>query len=179
MSSVMTRSWPGLGKDWLGIEECLSYPRPRFSSRFFVRPRETLALGDLPMPYEYFPAFIRGLYFPDGETHHRFLTDMDAGLCDEDELAIWVAWPLQPKPAAPPAPPPLPDNKLLLTAREAASLCGLGERTWHRMNSEEQCPAPVKLNSSVRWNRDELREWTSAGCPSRDHWERTWSGDCR
>lgn len=50
------------------------------------------------MPWTYYPAFIRGLYFADDETHHRFLTDMDAGLCDPDELETWLCWPRVPPP---------------------------------------------------------------------------------
>lgn len=107
------------------------------------------------MPYPLEPRKVRS-NFQSQADWERYLTERDAvfGLAP------------QPTPKLP------PNDKLLLTAGEAASLCGVGERTWHRMNSEQKCPASVSLNSSVRWNRDELREWTSAGCPSRDQWER-------
>lgn len=59
----------------------------------------------------------------------------------------------------------------LLTAREAASLCGLGLSTWWRYLSSGKIPAPVRIGGSVRWRRDELFCWLETGCPPRERWE--------
>lgn len=64
----------------------------------------------------------------------------------------------------------------LLTAREAASLCGLGLSTWWRYLSAGKIPAPVRIGGSVRWRRDELHAWMSASCPPREKWETMTSG---
>jgi hypothetical protein len=57
---------------------------------------------------------------------------------------------------------------LLLTARQAAELCGVSEATWWRLHAAAKCPAPVKIGSSrrvptvklsakvVRFNRQEV-----------------------
>ena len=57
----------------------------------------------------------------------------------------------------------------LLTAREAAALCGIGERTLWRWSRCGIAPAPVKLGigprSAVRYRRAELLDWIGRGCP--------------
>lgn len=63
---------------------------------------------------------------------------------------------------------PLP---ILLDARQAAKLCGLGRSTWFRLSSAGQTPQPVRLGSRVLWSRDELTEWARAGCPNRQRWQ--------
>jgi predicted DNA-binding transcriptional regulator AlpA len=60
---------------------------------------------------------------------------------------------------------------LLLTAHQAAELCGLSKATWWRLHAARKCPAPIKIGSSTRWRVAELRAWTEAGCPSRAEWE--------
>jgi prophage regulatory protein len=61
---------------------------------------------------------------------------------------------------------------LLLTATEAARLCGVSEATWYRMASGARTPAPIRLSRGcVRWRLDELRDWIAAGCPDRRTWE--------
>jgi predicted DNA-binding transcriptional regulator AlpA len=61
---------------------------------------------------------------------------------------------------------------LLLTAAQAAELCGLSLATWYRMASAGRCPAPVRLSRGcVRWRAEELRDWINAGCPDRRIWE--------
>jgi predicted DNA-binding transcriptional regulator AlpA len=60
---------------------------------------------------------------------------------------------------------------LLLTARQAAELCGVSEATWWRLHAAAKCPAPVKIGNSTRWRVEELRAWTEANCPPRAEWE--------
>lgn len=60
---------------------------------------------------------------------------------------------------------------LLITANEAAALAGIGVRTWHRLTSSGQNPAPIRLGGAVRWDRAELEAWIAARCPSRSRWE--------
>ena len=59
----------------------------------------------------------------------------------------------------------------LLSAREAAALCGLGLSTWWRHLSSGKVPAPVKIGGSVRWRREELYAWVDVGCPPREKWD--------
>jgi len=60
---------------------------------------------------------------------------------------------------------------LLLTARRAASLCGVSTRTWQIWNSAGRIPLAVRVGRSNLWRFDELRAWVEAGCPRRDAWE--------
>lgn len=66
---------------------------------------------------------------------------------------------------------PVQPISLLLTASEAAALCGLGRSTWWRHLSSGKIPGPVRIGRSVRWRRDELLDWLAAGCPPRCKWE--------
>ena len=59
----------------------------------------------------------------------------------------------------------------LLSARESAALCGVSVRQWWRWDSSGKVPAAVKIGSTKRWRRDELRQWIDAGCPLRMKWE--------
>jgi predicted DNA-binding transcriptional regulator AlpA len=75
-----------------------------------------------------------------------------------------------------------PASALLLTARQAAAMCGVSLATWHRMVSAGRCPAPLRLSRGcVRWRAGELAEWVAAGCPPRREFEarraaRRWEG---
>lgn len=77
---------------------------------------------------------------------------------------------LQPTPADPPgdvtgAPP------ILVDARTAAALLGVGLRTLRTMDAAGKLPAPVRLSAGcVRWRLAELRDWTEADCPDRARW---------
>lgn len=53
----------------------------------------------------------------------------------------------------------------LLTAGQAAKLCGLGERTFWRHAHIGNAPAPRKIGGSARYSRKELLAWIEAGCP--------------
>lgn len=57
---------------------------------------------------------------------------------------------------------------LLLTAGEAARLCGRSEASWWRDNSAGRCPMSVKIGGSTRWRRSDLVQWVQDGCPPRN-----------
>lgn len=61
-------------------------------------------------------------------------------------------------------------NRLLLTARQAAVMCGKSLRTWRAWDSAGWIPRPVRIGRSTLWRVDELREWVAAGCPRRAEW---------
>lgn len=57
----------------------------------------------------------------------------------------------------------------LLTSRQAAKLCGIGERTLWRWSRSGIAPAPVKIGgSAVRYRRDDYLAWIADGCPRCD-----------
>lgn len=60
----------------------------------------------------------------------------------------------------------------LLTTRQAAELCGCGERTLWSWSRSGIAPAPVKigcgLRPAVRFKRGELLRWIESGCPRVD-----------
>jgi predicted DNA-binding transcriptional regulator AlpA len=60
---------------------------------------------------------------------------------------------------------------LLLTARQAAELCGKSLRTWRSWDAAGLVPTPVCIQRSRLWRADELRDWIAAGCPRRSEWE--------
>lgn len=69
-------------------------------------------------------------------------------------------------PADAAGPPPI-----LVDARRAAALLGVGLRTLRTMDAAGRLPAPVRLSPGcVRWRLAELRDWTEAGCPDRETW---------
>jgi predicted DNA-binding transcriptional regulator AlpA len=62
-------------------------------------------------------------------------------------------------------------SSLLLTARQAASMCGKSLRTWRAWDAAGWIPGPVRIGRSTLWRIDELRDWVAAGCPRRAEWE--------
>jgi predicted DNA-binding transcriptional regulator AlpA len=60
---------------------------------------------------------------------------------------------------------------LLLTAKQAATMCGKSLRTWRSWDAAGWIPRPVRIGRSTLWREEELREWVTAGCPRRDEWE--------
>ena len=62
-------------------------------------------------------------------------------------------------------------NRLLLTAQEAAAMCGKKLRTWRTWDAAGYVPQPVRIGGSTLWRVDELRSWIDAGCPRRSEWE--------
>ncbi len=66
------------------------------------------------------------------------------------------------------------DDRLLLTAREAAAACGVSLRTWRSWDAAGKIPQPRRIGSrTVRWSAAELKNWNDAGCPGRDIWDST------
>ncbi len=63
-------------------------------------------------------------------------------------------------------------DKILVDASDAAILCGVSKQTWMRAHKDGQVPEPRKLRSMIRWDVQELRAWTAAGCPERAKWNR-------
>lgn len=63
------------------------------------------------------------------------------------------------------------DATLLVTAKQAAPMCGRSLRTWRTWDAAGLIPRPVRIGRSTLWRVDELREWVAAGCPCRQEWE--------
>jgi len=63
------------------------------------------------------------------------------------------------------------DPPQLISAREAAGLCGRSERSWRTWDAVGLIPQPVRIGRSTMWRRDELQAWIKAGCPRREEWE--------
>lgn len=65
---------------------------------------------------------------------------------------------------------------LLVSAEDAAALCGVSRSTWLAWDSAGliklrvffDCPAPIRLNGRTLWSTEQLRQWASTGCKSRD-----------
>lgn len=61
---------------------------------------------------------------------------------------------------------------ILVDARQAAALLGIGLRTLRTMDAAGRLPAPVRLSPGcVRWRHAELKDWADAGCPDRSTWQ--------
>jgi predicted DNA-binding transcriptional regulator AlpA len=55
---------------------------------------------------------------------------------------------------------------LLLGAKQAAALPGLGVSTWLRLVAAKKAPASIKVGGSTRWRRTDILAWIEAGCPA-------------
>jgi excisionase family DNA binding protein len=63
------------------------------------------------------------------------------------------------------------NEKLLLSAAEAAGLLGISRSAYYSLLSSGRIgPLPVRLGRSVRFDRRELERWVAAKCPCRDGW---------
>jgi predicted DNA-binding transcriptional regulator AlpA len=62
-------------------------------------------------------------------------------------------------------------DTLLVSARQAAAMCGKSLRTWRTWDAARWIPRPVRIARSTLWRAAELREWVGAGCPRRAEWE--------
>jgi predicted DNA-binding transcriptional regulator AlpA len=52
---------------------------------------------------------------------------------------------------------------LLLSAKQAASLIGFGERMFHALRKRDGFPQPIVLGPrAVRWRREEIQRWVDA-----------------
>ena len=64
--------------------------------------------------------------------------------------------------------PPSRDDKMMIAvgAKAAAAMFNVSARTWWRLASTQQCPAPIQVGGSTRWRVAELELWSKCGCPS-------------
>lgn len=63
------------------------------------------------------------------------------------------------------------NDALLLSAKDAGRLLGIGERfVWAMHSSGELGPLPIRLGKRTLWSRIELTEWVRARCPRREAW---------
>ncbi len=60
----------------------------------------------------------------------------------------------------------------LVSAQEAARICGVSKATWWSHHSAGLIPQPVRIGGRTLWRRAELNDWIRAGCPPRSKW--TW-----
>jgi hypothetical protein len=67
--------------------------------------------------------------------------------------------------------PELARGSLLVSARQAASMCGKSLRTWRSWDAAGWIPRSIRIGHSVLWRPEELRLWVRAGCPRRQEWE--------
>jgi predicted DNA-binding transcriptional regulator AlpA len=60
----------------------------------------------------------------------------------------------------------------LLTTKQAAELCGIGERTLWGWSRSGLAPHPLQIGHgvrpAVRYRRSEVLQWIAAGCPRVD-----------
>lgn len=74
------------------------------------------------------------------------------------------------------SPPDLPTaggiTPELLTTRQAAELCGVGERTYWAWSRSRLAPKPVCIGHGTRpacrYRRSEIMDWIADGCPRTD-----------
>jgi len=63
-------------------------------------------------------------------------------------------------------------SPLLLSADQAAALCGLKRSAWYaRIADGTIGPQAIKIGSKSLWRRSELVRWIEAGCPSLASWQ--------
>ena len=62
-------------------------------------------------------------------------------------------------------------SPLLLDIRGLAKLLSRSVGSLWRDDAAGRLPRAVRIGSSKRWRLDEIRDWVSAGCPSRTDWE--------
>ena len=60
---------------------------------------------------------------------------------------------------------------LLVDAREATRLCGVGRSTWLALRSQGRVPPAVHLGRRTLWRRADLERWVAAGCPAGEQLE--------
>ena len=60
---------------------------------------------------------------------------------------------------------------IAVDAKGAAALFCCSERHWRTLDTEGKVPCPIRIGASVRWDLNELRRWSAAGCPARLEWE--------
>ena len=66
---------------------------------------------------------------------------------------------------------PVSPDPLLVTAKQAAAMCGKSLRTWRTWDAGGLIPRPRRIGRSVCWDFAELKKWIASGCPRRSEWE--------
>jgi excisionase family DNA binding protein len=61
--------------------------------------------------------------------------------------------------------PAVADTTALLVVKAVARLLGCSARHVYRLSDSGRMPAPVKIGALVRWSRQAIANWISAGCP--------------
>lgn len=59
----------------------------------------------------------------------------------------------------------LPANPQAITAKEFANLLGISQRHLWTLLAKKRVPQPIRLGRAVRWNRNHVMSWLSAGAP--------------
>ena len=65
---------------------------------------------------------------------------------------------------------PLAVEPMLLSDKQLAVALNVSVGHVHALDNSGKLPKPRKLNKSVRWSTQEIREWIAAGCPDRLKW---------
>jgi len=76
-------------------------------------------------------------------------------------------------PLDPPEPTRVPESsssEQLISAKQVAEFLNVSLRTVWRMQSGGHIPKAIHIGRAVRWNFEEIKAWTKAGCPSRVDW---------
>ena len=64
---------------------------------------------------------------------------------------------------------PLPSAAELLSFEQVASICGISQRTLHRLMRTAAFPKPVRFGvgprGTVRFRRKDIESWIENGCP--------------
>lgn len=66
---------------------------------------------------------------------------------------------------------PISTDPLLVTAKQAAAMCGKSLRTWRTWDAAGLIPRPRRIGRSVCWDFAELKDWIANGCQRRSEWE--------
>lgn len=61
-------------------------------------------------------------------------------------------------------------SPILLTAKEAWTLCRMKKTSWYKNLALKAIPQPVRIKGMVRWRKDEILDWIEAGCPTQSKW---------
>lgn len=61
-------------------------------------------------------------------------------------------------------------SPILLTAKEAWTLCRMKKTSWYKNLALKTVPQPVRIKGMVRWRKEELVDWIDAGCPPQSKW---------
>jgi len=59
-------------------------------------------------------------------------------------------------------------DAVMIDVEEVAAMLSCSSRTVYRLADGGRMPQPIRLGGMVRWNREAILEWISAGCPRCD-----------